>query len=127
MESIKRKRLLVLGGSTWKEAIRSVAREHGIYLIAAAPYHVGIFDIADESYLLDVMNPEVMVPFIKDHHIDGIYRGGRNRLLMLLVSILMSWGCLVIVRVNSGNWFRISITSKLCVRNLDYLSSQNMN
>jgi len=76
MESLKGKRLLVLGGSTWKEAILSIAREHDIYLIAAAPYHVGIFDIADESHLLDVTNPEVMVPFIKEHQIDGVYMGG---------------------------------------------------
>lgn len=74
--NLKGKRLLVLGGSTWKEAILSVAREHGIYLIAAAPYHVGIFDIADESHLLDVTDPDVMVPFIREHHIDGVYMGG---------------------------------------------------
>ena len=75
MELLKGKRLLVLGGSTWKEAILSVAREHGIYLIAAAPYHVGIFDIADESHILDVTDPIALVSFIKEHHIDGVYLG----------------------------------------------------
>jgi len=74
--NLKGKRLLVLGGSTWKEAILSVAREHGIYLIAAAPYHVGIFDVADECHLLDVTDADVMIPFIKEHHIDGVYMGG---------------------------------------------------
>lgn len=75
-DSLQGKRLLVLGGSTWKEAIHEFAQEHGIYLIAAAPYHVGIFDVADETHLLDVTDAKVMISFIKEHHIDGVYMGG---------------------------------------------------
>ena len=75
-DSLHGKRLLVLGGSTWKEAIHEFAQEQGIYLIAAAPYHVGIFDVADEAHLLDVTDSNVMIPFIKEHQIDGVYMGG---------------------------------------------------
>lgn len=76
MKDLKGKRLLLLGGSTWKEAIKDFATEHGIYIIAAAPYHVGIFDIADESHLLDVTDANVMIPFIRENSIDGVYMGG---------------------------------------------------
>ena len=75
-DNLEGKRLLVLGGSTWKEVIHEYAQEHGIYLIAAAPYHVGIFDVADETHLLDVTDFNVMIPFIKEHQIDGVYMGG---------------------------------------------------
>lgn len=70
------KRLLILGGSTWKAAIRKYADENGIFVIAAAPYSVGIFEIADESYIIDVTNHEKMKAFIKEHRIDGVYMGG---------------------------------------------------
>lgn len=75
-DNLKGKRLLVLGGSTWKEAIHDFAQEHSIYLIAAAPYHVGIFDVADETHLLNVTDSDVMIPFIKENRIDGVYMGG---------------------------------------------------
>lgn len=75
-DKLKGKRLLVLGGSTWKHAIKSFAVEHGVYIVAAAPYKVGMFDIADEVHLLDVTDAKVMVPFIRDNHIDGVYMGG---------------------------------------------------
>ena len=75
-DKLQAKRLLVLGGSTWKEAIRDFAHEHNIYLIAAAPYHVGIFDVADESHIIDVTDAQAMIPFIKEHQIDGVYMGG---------------------------------------------------
>ena len=76
MVRLKGKRLLVLGGSTWKEAIRSFAQEYGVQVVAAAPYKVGIFDIADETYLVDVKDADAMKRLIKEKHIDGVYMGG---------------------------------------------------
>ncbi|MBQ9883254.1 MAG: ATP-grasp domain-containing protein [Bacteroidaceae bacterium] len=70
------KRLLVLGGSTWKEAIRDFASIHGITIIAAGLYKVGIYDIADECYTLDITNKDIMIPFLKEKKIDGVYMGG---------------------------------------------------
>ena len=75
-KNLQGKRLLILGGSTWKDAIRGYADENGICLIAAAPYKVGIFDIADECFIADVTNLDEMKEFIREHRIDGIYMGG---------------------------------------------------
>ena len=76
MIDLKGKRLLVLGGSTWKKAIADFAKDHGVTVIAAAPYRVGIFDIADESYIMDLTDAESMKIFIKEKNINGVYMGG---------------------------------------------------
>ena len=73
---LRGKRLLVLGGSTWKEAIRDFADRYGIIIVAAGLYHIGIYEIADESYTLDILDKNVMIPFIKEKKIDGVYMGG---------------------------------------------------
>ena len=76
MENLKGKRLLVLGGSMWKDAIKSFTKQYGITFIAAGLYHAGIFDIADESYIVDTIDADVMKQFVKEHQIDGVYMGG---------------------------------------------------
>ncbi len=51
MDKLRGKRLLLLGGGTWKEAIKRIADEHGITLIATGnDKSGGIFSIADEGY-----------------------------------------------------------------------------
>ncbi|UTC48237.1 hypothetical protein [Treponema vincentii] len=81
MNNLAGKRLLILGGSMWKEAIKSFAQEQGIVLIAAGLYHAGIFDIADESYIIDTIDPNVMETFVKEHQIDGVYMGGSELII----------------------------------------------
>lgn len=76
MENLVGKRLLILGGSMWKDAIKTFAQEQGIILIAAGLYHAGIFDIANESYIIDTIDADVMKTFVKEHQIDGVYMGG---------------------------------------------------
>ena len=76
MENLKGKRLLVLGGSMWKDAIKAFTKQHEITFIAAGLYHAGIFDVADESYIVDTVDADVMKKFVKDHQIDGVYMGG---------------------------------------------------
>ncbi len=47
MKNLKGKRLLILGGSMWKEAIEQYARENEIVLIATGNIGgAGFFDIA---------------------------------------------------------------------------------
>ena len=75
-EHLKGKRLLVLGGSLWKSAIKDFVDEYGVVIVAAAKYRVGIFDIADECHIIDITDRNVMIPFIKQHNIDGVYMGG---------------------------------------------------
>ena len=82
----------MLGGSTWKEAIKVFADENEITLIAAGLWHVGIYDIAHESYTVDLMNPEIMKAFIKEHNIDGVYMGGAENIISVACQYLNEIG-----------------------------------
>ena len=77
MESLKGKRLLILGGSMWKEQIRQFAQDTGIVLIAAGNNTgAGTFEIADEAYAVDSTDAEAMKALIREKQIDGVYLGG---------------------------------------------------
>ena len=77
MVSLRGKRLLILGGSLWKEAIKQFADDHGIVLIATGNNQsAGIFEIADEKYGVNSTDAEAMKALIKEHNIDGVYMGG---------------------------------------------------
>lgn len=81
MKVLKNKRLLVLGGSIWKDAIKQFAEDYDVTIIAAGLYHAGIFDIADEYYYIDTINSEIMKEFIKEKKIDGVYMGGSELII----------------------------------------------
>lgn len=77
MNILKGKRLLLLGGSLWKEAIQSYAKEKGIVLIATGnDTSAGIFQIASESYNVDSTDEVAMKHLIREKKIDGVYMGG---------------------------------------------------
>lgn len=74
---LKGKRLLLLGGSMWKEAIAAFAKEHEITLIATGNNRsAGIFEIADEGYEVDSTDAPRMKQLITEKKIDGVYMGG---------------------------------------------------
>lgn len=81
MKDLKGKRLLVLGGSIWKDAILKFAKENGIVVISAGLYPAGTDDIADEVYRIDTIDPSVMKKFIRDKSIDGVYLGGSELII----------------------------------------------
>lgn len=82
MKSLNGKRLLLLGGSMWKEAIRQFADEQGIVLIATGNNsNAGIFQIADESYSIDSTDNHAMKKLILDKNIDGVYMGGSESVI----------------------------------------------
>ena len=77
MNTLKGKRLLILGGSMWKETIRKYADEQGIILIATGNnMNAGIFEIADEKYNINSIDAPAMKQFIREKKIDGVYLGG---------------------------------------------------
>ena len=77
MRNLEGKRLLLLGGGLWKEAIYEYARKNKICLVATGnSSNSGIFKIADETYLVDSTDSENMKKLIKDKKIDGVYMGG---------------------------------------------------
>lgn len=81
MKELRGKRLLVLGGSIWKDAIKKFAQDNGVVLISAGLYPAGTDDIADEVYRIDTTVEDLMIPFFKDHQIDGAYMGGSELII----------------------------------------------
>lgn len=76
MEDLHGKRLLLLGSNLWKSNIERFAKNNGVYLIFAGLYPGELDTIANEYYRIDTTDPSVMIPFIQDHRIDGIFMGG---------------------------------------------------
>lgn len=87
MQDLKGKRLLILGSSVWKDLIRSFADEYGVYLIFAGLYPAPLDKIVDEYYRIDTTDRNVMIPFIREHNIDGVYMGGSE----FIISHACSW------------------------------------
>jgi formate-dependent phosphoribosylglycinamide formyltransferase (GAR transformylase) len=79
--NLKGKRLLVLGGSIWRNAIKDFADRNGIVLISAGLYPAGTDEIAKEVYRIDTTRSDLMIPFIKEHNIDGFYMGGSEMII----------------------------------------------
>lgn len=76
-KELKGKRLLILGGSLWKDAIKQFCDEHGIIMIAAGnDPSAGICDIAEEYYNVNSTDPVTMKILIRERSIDGVYMGG---------------------------------------------------
>lgn len=81
MDNLKGKRLLLLGSNFWKDDLKQFAKENGIYLIFAGLYPGALDTIADEFYRIDTTDPSVMIPFIKEHNIDGVFMGGSELII----------------------------------------------
>lgn len=76
MQDIRGKRLLLLGSTVWKDLIKSFADYYGVRLYFAGLYPAPLDDIVEEYYRIDTTDPEVMIPFVKEHKFDGVYMGG---------------------------------------------------
>ena len=76
------KRLLLLGGSSWKDAMKDFANTLGVTLIATGNNKsAGIFDIADEGYQIDSTDADAMKKLIISKNIDGVYMGGSEAVI----------------------------------------------
>lgn len=87
MQDIRGKRLLLLGSSVWKDLIKSFADYYGVRLYFAGLYPAPLDEIVEEYYRVDTTDPEVMIPFVKEHQFDGIYMGGSE----FIVSHACTW------------------------------------
>ncbi len=76
MQDIRGKRLLLLGSTVWKDLIKSFADYYGVRLFFAGLYPAPLDDIVEEYYRIDTTDPDVMIPFVKEHQFDGVYMGG---------------------------------------------------
>lgn len=76
------KRLLLLGGSQWKDAIKLYADEYGVTLLATGnDQSAGIFEIADEKYNVNSTDADAMKKLILDSKVDGVYMGGSETVI----------------------------------------------
>lgn len=87
------KRLLILGGSLWKNAIRDFANENNITLIATGnDQTAGIFEIADEAYGVNSTDATAMKGLIKTAKIDGVYMGGSEAVISSACQYINEFG-----------------------------------
>lgn len=78
-DELNGKRLLILGGSLWKNGIKQFCDEFNIMIIAAGnDPSSGICDIAHEYYNVNSTDSKVMKKLIKEKKIDGVYMGGNE-------------------------------------------------
>ena len=90
---LKGKRLLILGGSLWRDGIKQFCDDNGITIIAAGnDSSSGICDIAEEYYNVDSTNSEQMKKLIKDKRIDGVYMGGNEPVIAVACQYINELG-----------------------------------
>ena len=93
MIDLKGKRLLLLGGSLWKDVIQDYAKHKGIVLIATGnDQSAGIFQIAEERYDVDSTDENAMKQLIIDKKIDGVYMGGSEAVCSVACKYLNELG-----------------------------------
>ena len=78
---MKKKRLLLLGSSIWKDIIYDYAKENNVHLIFAGNSQSSLEDIVDETYRIDSTDSSVMIPLIKQLNVDGIFMGGSELII----------------------------------------------
>lgn len=82
MRELNNKRLLVLGGNSWAEAIKEYTQKNGITMVAAGNnINTKLFMLADETYDINTTDKEKMKEFIISKRIDGVYLGGNESVI----------------------------------------------
>lgn len=77
MGNLAGKRLLLLGGSQWKDSIKCYADSEGITLLAAGNNSSSAyFEIASEKFGIDSTDVVAMKKLIIRERVDGVYLGG---------------------------------------------------
>lgn len=119
MEQLRGKRLLILGGSLWKDAIRDFADRYGITLIATGnDTSAGIFQIADETYTVNSTDADAMKRLILEKKIDGVYMGGSEAVIGCACRYLAQLGLPCYCTCEQWEYLQNKANFKeLCIRN----------
>ena len=72
---------MLLGSNLYKDELKQLGEEFNTDLIFAGLYPGALDSIAIEHYRIDTTDPSVMIPFIKEHNIDGVFMGGSERII----------------------------------------------
>lgn len=79
---LKNKTLLLIGGGTWKEALKGFSDYTGVKLVACGNDKTGgIFSVASEAYVVDSTDSDGVKKVINDNDIDGVYIGGSETVI----------------------------------------------
>lgn len=93
MKDLSGKRLLILGGSYCKDAIKKFADEYGVHLIAAGNDPTAeISLIADEYHNINTTDIVKMKEFLSQNEIDGVYLGSSEPVISAAVSYVRECG-----------------------------------
>lgn len=93
MKELIGKRLLILGGSFSKDAMKQFAVEHNVTLIAAGNNpSADMCKIADEYYNVNSTDPDAIKKIITDKAIDGVYLGSSEPVIGSAVSYISQMG-----------------------------------
>lgn len=103
MCGLEGKRLLLLGGGQWKDAIKQYADDKGIILLAAGnDPDSGIFSISEKGFIVDSTDGNAITSIIKNEHVDGVYLGGAEPVISAAIRYLPSLGLPVFC--NTAQW-----------------------
>lgn len=87
------KRLLVLGCANNAADIREFGDKEGVLIISAGlKVSPKITAIADECYTIDVLDKNQLISFIKEKNIDGIFVGGSEDLISMVIDVADATG-----------------------------------
>ena len=93
LQELEGKRLLILGGSLWKDAIKQFCKEYRVTVIAAGNDPTsGICDIADEYYNVNSTDAIAMKRLIQEKKIDGVYMGGNEPVISVACQYINELG-----------------------------------
>lgn len=93
MKSLNGKRLLVLGGTNNAPDIASFGKENGVTIVVAGLYFSKeILEIADESYVIDILDRAQLESIVKEKNIDGIFVGGNEDIISCTIDVCEKLG-----------------------------------
>lgn len=93
MENLKGKRLLVLGGTNNAPDIAKFGKDNGVTIVVAGLYFSSeILEIADESYIIDILDRAQLEQIVKEKNIDGIFVGGNEDIISCTIDVCEKLG-----------------------------------
>lgn len=91
--SLVGKRLLVLGGTNNAPDIKAFAVKNRVVLVMAGlGFSNEIKEIADELYVIDILNREQLANLVKEKNIDGIFVGGNEDIISCTIDVCEKLG-----------------------------------
>ena len=90
LDNFSGKRLLILGGTMWRDEIRRIADRYGLILVVCGNNpNSSLVEIADEYYEIDNTDENKMYHFIMDKKIDGVYMGANDEVISHAISYVL--------------------------------------